>query len=242
MLEEVEGFILNETLYGDTSKIIHVFTRKYGLISIMCKGAKSMKSKLRVPTMKYSYVRFNIYYKKDKISSLVSADIINPLKLIKSDILLVSFLAYISDLTNQVIKQSNEYEKIYDIFINAILKMDKGIDPLVLTNIVEIKYLEFLGVLFNLDECILCGSKKDIITFDADKGGYICKKCHTNEIILDKKIIKLFRVYYYVNISSIENINILKNEKETISKYIDLYYDRYTGLYLSTKEFLKKLM
>ena len=30
--------------------------------------------------------------------------------------------------------------------------------------------------------------------------------------------------------------------KNTINKYLDLYYDRYTGLYLNSKDFLKKLM
>ena len=42
MNTEVEGFVLTETPYGETSKIINVLTRKYGLIGIMCKGAKSL--------------------------------------------------------------------------------------------------------------------------------------------------------------------------------------------------------
>ena len=121
----------------------------------MCKGAKSLKNRYRVTTMKLSYSRFNIIYKENKLSTLISADVINPLKTIKSDILLVSFLTYITELTNQVIKQSNNH-KIYDDFIKIILKLENGLDPVVLTNILEIKYLEYLGVLFNLDECVIC--------------------------------------------------------------------------------------
>ena len=41
MLQEVEGFILTETPYGETSKIINVLTKEYGIIGIMCNGAKS---------------------------------------------------------------------------------------------------------------------------------------------------------------------------------------------------------
>ena len=52
--------------------------------------------------MKLNYTRFNIMYKENKLSTLISADIINPLKLIKSDILLVSFLSYLTELTEQV--------------------------------------------------------------------------------------------------------------------------------------------
>ena len=241
MNTEVEGFVLTETPYGETSKIINVLTRKYGLIGIMCKGAKSLKNRYRVPTMKLSYSRFSIIYKENKLSTLISADVINPLKTIKSDILLVSFLTYITELTNQVIKQSNNH-KIYDDFIKIILKLENGLDPVVLTNILEIKYLEYLGVLFNLDECVICGDKKNIATFDPDKGGYICSNCLTNELIVDKKIIKMIRLYYYINIDSIKEIKVDEETKNTINKYLDLYYERYTGLYLNSKDFLKKLM
>lgn len=240
MLTEVEGFILTETPYGETSKIINVFTKEYGVIGIMCKGAKSLKSKNRVSTMRLNYAKFNIYYKKNKLSQLVSADIINPLKKIKTDIILISYLSYLAELTNQVLKQSNNLT-IYDDFIAAILKIEEGLDPLVLTNILEIKYLSELGVLFSLDACVICGNKTNIATINADKGGFICLDCLTNEVIVDKKVIKMLRMYYYVNIKSISALKIDDTIKNTINKFLDVYYEKYTGLYLNSKNFLKNL-
>ena len=211
MLCEVEGFILSETSYGETSKIVNVWTKKYGVIGIMCKGAKSLKSKNRVSTMRFSYAKFNIYLKQGKLSTLVSADVINPLKKIRGDITLIGYLSYLTELTEQVIKQNND-SLLFDDFINSILKIEDGLDPLVITNILEIKYLEKLGVLFNLDECVVCGSKNNIVTINADKGGFICLNCLSNEVIVDKKVIKMLRMYYYVNIKSITNIPLTKNE------------------------------
>ncbi len=241
MLSEVEGYILSETSYGETSKIINVWTKEYGIIGIMCKGAKSLKSKNRVSTMRFSYARFNIYLKQGKLSTLISADVINPLKKIRSDITLIGYISYLTELTEQVIKQNND-SSLYDDFINAILKIEEGLDPLVITNILEIKYLEKLGVLFNLDECVLCGSKNNIVTIDSDKGGFICLNCLTNEVIVDKKAIKMLRMYYYINIKSITNIKVEDNIKNTINKFLDMYYDRYTGLYLNSKNFLKNVI
>lgn len=241
MLCEVEGFILSETSYGETSKIINVWTKKYGVIGIMCKGAKNLKSKNRVSTMRFSYAKFNIYLKQGKLSTLVSADVINPLKKIRSDITLIGYLSYLTELTEQVIKQNND-SLLFDDFINSILKIEDGLDPLVITNILEIKYLEKLGVLFNLDECVVCGSKNNIVTINADKGGFICLNCLSNEVIVDKKVIKMLRMYYYVNIKSITNIKVEDNIKNTINKFLDMYYDRYTGLYLNSKNFLKNVL
>ena len=239
MLKEREGIIIREIAYGETSKIIHVYTNE-GVISIMCKGAKSLKSPFRATTLKFTYGRFNIYYKENKLSTLSSVDVINPLSKIKNDITLLSYVNYITELTTQVLKQTTD--NIYEDYINAILKIESGLDPLILANILEIKYLDYLGVGLNLDSCVSCGAKVGIITIDGDRGGYICNKCYQNEIIVDKKTIELLRMYYYVDIKSISKLKISDKVKNEINHFLNTYYDRYTGLYLKSKDFLKKLL
>ena len=238
---KVNGFILGETPYGDTSKIIKVFTKEYGLISMMAKGAMNVKSKLRSSTLKFTYGVFNIYYKEDKLSTLVSVDIINPLKKIKSDILLISYLSYLSELTSQVLKQTKEYDQIYEDFINTVLKLEEGLNPVVITNILEVKLLDYLGVGLNLTSCIMSGSKKDIVTLSSEKGGLICKKCYTDEKILPLSIVRTINMYYLVDIKSIDKISIPDNIINDINRFLTGYYDDYTGLYLKSKEFLKTI-
>lgn len=238
MLKEVEGIIVREIPYGETSKIIHVYTIE-GIISIMCKGAKSLKSPFRATTLKFTYGKFNIYYKENKLSTLSSVDIINPLSKIKNDLVLLSYLNYMTELTTQVLKQTTD--NLYEDFINAILKIELGLDPLVIANILEIKYLDNLGVGLNLDSCVSCGSKVNIITIDGDRGGYICSNCYQNEMIVDKKTIELLRMYYYVDIKSISKLKISDKVKNEINHFLNVYYDRYTGLYLKSKDFFKKL-
>ena len=240
MISEVEGLIVKETPYGDSSKIIQVLTKEYGIISIMCKGAKSMKSKLRSLTMRFTYGKFHIYYKENKLSTLITVDIIDNLTNIKNDITLISYMTYLTELTTQVIKQGNDSE-IYNEFINGILKINNKLDPLVITNILELKYLPFLGVGLNLDSCVKCGSTNNIVTIDGDAGGYLCSNCLIQERIVSSKTIKMLRMYYYVDIKSITELNISDEVKEEINFFLNKYYDRYTGLYLSSKEFLKTI-
>ena len=239
MLREIEGIIVREIPYGETSKIIHVYTID-GVVSIMCKGAKQLKSPFRAVTLKFTYGRFNIYYKENKLSTLKSVDVINSLSKIKNDITLLSYVNYITELTTQVLKQTSD--NIYSDYINGILKIESGLDPLVIANILEIKYLDYLGVGLNLDSCVSCGSKANIITIDGDRGGYICSNCYRNELIVDRKTIELLRMYYYVDIRSISKLKISDKVKNEINRFLNTYYDRYTGLYLKSKDFLKKLL
>ena len=237
---KIKRFIISEVPYGDTSKIINVLTKEHGLIGIIAKGSKSLKSKNRATTLKFTYAIFNIYYKENKLSTLIDAEIIDNLVNLKSDIILISYLNYLTELTNQVVKQGDDKE-IYAIFIKAIQLMDKGFNPMVITNIVEVKYLKYLGVFINLDSCFRCGSNKDIVTLSFSDGGLICKNCYHDEDIIDLKMVRILRNYLYVDLEKISKIDIDSNLVKKINLFLDLYYEQYTGLYLQSKKFLKNM-
>ena len=236
----VEGIVISETSYGETSKIINILT-KDGIIGCMAKGAKGLKSNLRSVTTKLTYGRFIINKKEDKLSLLTNVDVINNLNTIKKDIVKMSYSIYLIDLAEQVIKQ-NKNENIYNLLIETLEKVNDNFDPLSLTNILELKYLEYLGVLPILDGCAICGSKTNIVTLSGNSGGYICKNCRTNEKQVKEKTIKLVRMFYYVDIKKIDKLEISEEIKREINTFLENYYDRYTGLYLKSKHFLKDVI
>ena len=238
-MNKVEGIIIREKDYGDSSKIVDIFTKDYGIIGVICKGAKSLKSSLRSVSSKFTYGIFNIYYKENKLSTLKEVDVINNFKNIRKGIEKMAFSCFLMDLSEQVYKHKKD-NSIYNILINTLIKINDGFDMLVLTNIVEIKYLDFLGIMPNLDECSICGSK-NIITLSVNKGGYVCSNCRYHEKILDNKSLKLIKMFYYVDISKIDKLNISDNIKLEINEFIDNYYDSYSGLYLKSKKFLDNI-
>lgn len=241
MIREFEGIVVSETPYGESSKIINILTKDEGIIGVMAKGAKKIKSSLRVATEKFTLGVFNVYYHKDKLSTLVSADIIDPLLNIKTDIVKIGYLTYIVELAYQTAKQCRD-DAIYRILKSAILKINSGLDPMVITNILELKMLDYLGVGIDLDKCIKCGSSKGIVTISGDEGGYICKDCHRKEVVYDERTIKMFRLYYYVDIDSITDLKISEEVISNINTILTEYYDRFTGLYLKSKKFLKSVL
>ena len=239
MLEEVTGIVVSEHNYGEKSKIINLFTKEKGIIGIMVKGGRSLKSPLRSVTGKLSYGTFEIYYKKDKLSKLNEVNIINNFSNIKKDIELIKYASYITDLAHQVEKHKHDSE-VFDNLILALIKINEGINPNVITNILELKYLDYLGIKPELNSCSVCGSTK-ILTVSTSKGGFICTNCHTNEKIVDKKTIQVLRMLYFVDISKISKINLSEETKSNIDNFINEYYDKYAGLYLKSKKFLKSI-
>ena len=240
MIEKVDGIIISEVEYGETSKIINVLTKELGIIGMIAKGSRTIKSPLRSVTCKLTYGTFNIKYNKNRLSILTSVDILDNFKHIKIDIEKISYVSYLLELATQVIKHT-ESSEVYNLLISSIKKINEGYDPLVITNILELKYLEHLGVMPILDCCSVCGSTKSIATLSSHKGGYVCNNCLKNEPIVSEKTIKLIRMFFYVDIDKITKLDIGDKSKIEINNFLGDYYDRYTGLYLKTKQFIREL-
>lgn len=241
MLKDIEGIILKERDYGESSKILDVFTKEYGIIGVISKGSKKMKSTLSGVSTRLTYGIFHIYYKEDKLSTLTSVDVKDSFINIKNNVINISFATYLSELVFQVVKQSIKYDEIFDLFINSLLKINELYDPLVITNILELKLLSYLGVEPILDKCAICKRIDNIITLSSDKNGLLCKNCRTYEKIVDLKTIKYLRMYYYLDISKISKIEIDSKVKNEIDEFLTEYYDNHTGIYLNSKKFINDL-
>ena len=239
-IESIEGIILSETNYSESSKILNVLTKEHGLIGVMSKGSRNMKSKLRGVSRKLLYGTLHIYYKQNGLSTLIGVDVINSFSKTVMDLEKISYASFILDLAYQVSKQ-NDSEELFELLKDTLIKIEEGIPPLPLTNIFELKLLDYLGVSPNVDSCCHCGSTKQIVTLSSEQGGYICKDCYDNEPLVSEKTIKMIRMYYYVEISSISKLDVSDEVTKEINSFLDDYYDRFTGLYIKSKDFIKKI-
>ena len=237
---KVKGIIISDTNYSESSKILNVLTKEYGLLGIIAKGCRNLKSKLRSVSTKLTYGYFYINYKENTLSTLLEVDVLNDFKTIKTNLTKIGYALYLVDFARQV-EMENKDEQIFNILEAALVKIEEGFDPGIITNIVELKYLSFLGVRPELNKCSKCGSTKNIVTISGDSGGYICKNCYTNEYITDEKTVKLLRMFEFVDISKIKELNILDRNKKEIDTFLESYYLRYTGLYLKSKDFLSQI-
>lgn len=237
---DVDGIVLQDTNYSESSKILNVLTKEYGLIGVMSKGSRNVKSKLRSVSRKLIYGTFHIYYKENGLSTLIGVDIKNSYTNILSDLTSISYASYIIDLVKQVIKE-NDSPDIYDLTISTLNKINEGLDPLVLTNILELKLLDYLGVRPSIDNCSMCGNTEGIISLSSSNGGFLCKNCYSDDKITSEKTIKMIRMYYYVDINKITKLDVSDEVKKDINLFLDDYYDRYTGLFLKSRKFIKDL-
>ena len=59
-VKKIEGIIIRDVNYSETSKILTILTREFGLLSVMAKGCRSVKSCLRGVSGKLTYGYFYV--------------------------------------------------------------------------------------------------------------------------------------------------------------------------------------
>lgn len=239
MLIKIEGIVVSTVDYKESSKIINILTKEKGLIGVLAKGSKKLKSNISATSNILTYGNFHLKSRNNDMYTLTEVDVIDNFKIIKKDLVKLNYAIYLLELSTQVYRHDKN-NNIYELLISGLKKINDDYEPEIISIILELKLLEYLGIKPIIDKCVSCNTTKDIVTISSYKGGYLCKNCVNNETIFNVKTLKLIRMFYYVDINKITKIDVSNNIKKELSLFVDDYYERYSGLYLKSKIFLRE--
>ncbi|MDF2698542.1 MAG: repair protein RecO [Haloplasmataceae bacterium] len=226
----MEGIVLKNSDYQEKSKIIQLFTKEHGLIGVYLKGASDYKNKNYLIAQPITHALFNISYHAGGLSSSFTGDLLNSFSSIKSDFNKNVYVFHLFELLLKTLEQHIASEYLYDLLILVLTEInltDNILKIETLAMLLETKLLYFLGISPQIDHCVECGSIGNIVNFDVNKGGYVCKNCQdfrSRQFSLDTLF--LIRTLYYYNVLNINDM-ILPNEtniKELRLLLNDYYY------------------
>jgi DNA repair protein RecO (recombination protein O) len=243
MLQKCEGIVIRTTDYGETNKIVTFYTREWGKIGVMARGAKKPNSRLSSITQLFTHGYF-LVQKGTGLGSLQQGEIITSMRSIGEDIFLTGYASYIVELTDKCTEDKKPNPFHFELLYQTLNYMNEGFDPDVLMNIYEMKMLNVMGMYPILNQCSVCGSTDGLFSFSIREGGIICHRCLEKDpyhLKISQSTVKLLRLFYYFDLSRLGNISVKEETKAEIKKVISAYYDEYSGLYLKTKKFLSSM-
>ncbi|MDF2854398.1 MAG: recombination protein RecO [Neobacillus sp.] len=243
MLQKCEGIIIRTTDYGETNKIITLYTREWGKIGVMARGAKKPKSRLSSITQLFTHGYF-LVQRGTGLGTVQQGEMITSFRSIGEDIFLTAYASYIVELTDKCTEDKKANPFHFELLFQTLNYMNEGFEPDILMNIYEMKMLNVLGMNPILNQCSVCGSTDGHFSFSIREGGFICHRCLNKDPYHFKLLpatVKLLRLFYYFDLSRLGSISIKEETKAELKKVITAYYEEYSGLHLKSKKFLNSM-
>ena len=243
MLEKCEGIVIRNTDYSETNKIVTLYTREWGKIGAMARGAKKTNSRLAAISQLFTHGYF-LVQKGAGLGTLQQGEMISSLRSIREDIFLTAYASYIVELTDKSTDDRKPDPFLFELLFQTLHYLDEGYDPEVLKNIFELKILNVLGLHPILNQCAVCGSMEGQFSFSVREGGFICHRCLEKDpyhFKISAAAVKLLRIFYYFDLSRLGNISVKEETKAELKKVISAYYEEYSGLHLKSKKFLDSM-
>ena len=243
MLHKVEGIIIRTNDYGETNKILTLYTRENGKVALMARGAKRPKSRFASSAQLFIYGIF-IYHRTSGLGTLNQSDMIDSFKEIRSDLKITAHGAYILELLDKLTEDNVRNPYLFELVFQSLSFLNDGVDPEIITRIFETKMLEVAGVAPLLDRCTLCGNPESNFGFSMKHSGLLCNSCKDEDLYhleLHSSVLKLLRLFQYIDLKRLGNINVKQETKQQLKKLLELYYEEYVGVYLKSKRFLDQV-
>ncbi|APH04346.1 DNA repair protein RecO [Bacillus weihaiensis] len=243
MLQKCEGIVIRSTNYGETNKIITLYTRELGKVGVMARGAKKPNSRLTSVTQLFTYGTF-LFQKSSGLGGLQQGESIHSLRGIREDIFLTAYAAYIVELLDKSTENLEVNPFVFELLKQTLFYLDDEVDPDILVNIFEMKMLSVLGIAPQLDGCSICGNKDGTFHFSIRTGGFICHRCFEKDsyrIPISPTTVKLLRLFYYFDLNRLGNVSVKDETKIELKTVIKAYFDEYSGLNLKSRRFLDQL-
>ncbi|MBU5293999.1 DNA repair protein RecO [Anaerosalibacter bizertensis] len=215
MLVKSEGIVLREVKFEETNKILTIFSRKYGKITAMAKGALRPRSPLIASSQVFSYSDYN-FYKGKSFYHVNQGDIIDSFYPIREDMNRLLYGAYLLELVDSSTVEEVPSEKLFELLKKG-LKVLSSLNKDFLKFIIgfEIKYISFLGYRPYLNKCVLCGEDiNDTLKFSISHGGVICERCFKldpGSKKMDKRMLNYLKQLLYTSLDELDNIKIPKD-------------------------------
>ena len=188
--EKTLAIVLRVVEFSETSCVVTLFTRDFGKISALAKGARRPKSPFEAALDLLAVCRVVFLRKSsDALDLLTEARLERRFRAAARDLSRLYGGYYVVELLREMTDQHDPHPELFDAALAAIESLDNAakddaadVPATILT--FELAALRLLGHLPSLDECVGCGGSIDMsgrVAFGFLAGGVLCGGCRSGQ-------------------------------------------------------------
>lgn len=179
---KTRGIVIKEVSTGEADKIITIFSRNRGRISVMVKGGKRPKSKLASGSQMLCYGDYVLYSGKN-LYSMNSCEVLESFYEIRNDMERLTYAAHFMDIVMEIVQENQPTPKLLQLLLNSLHMLAKTEkDPELISRVFELRSLVISGYVPIVRSCISCGQAAvKFYSFSFEKCGFLCDRVKCSE-------------------------------------------------------------
>lgn len=182
-----QAIVIRSFNYGESDKILTFFTRDFGKLKGIAKGARRSKKRFQNVLGLFSHLRL-IFFDREGMGlvRVESADLLHPFPNIREDLKKIYYGNYYLELVDEMAGEREANSGAFDLLLSFLKALDTIPPEEDQVRMFEIRMLSLFGYRPQMTRCGLCRRDweelKDAATFfSLEKGTLICGLCSKSE-------------------------------------------------------------
>ena len=183
--EKTDAIMIRIVDFSESSCIATMFTRDFGKIGVMVKGARRPKSPFEsaIDLLTESRIVF-IHKSSDSLDLLTEAKLARRFRAATRSLPHLYAGYYLAELLDVLTHVGDPHPDLYELARETVIQLDELHDPLSLVIRFELNLLRLLGQKPSFENCTLCGGEipqQPRVPFGQLSGGVLCGKCRVGQ-------------------------------------------------------------
>jgi DNA repair protein RecO (recombination protein O) len=179
--EKANALVLRTIEFSETSLIVSLFTREFGKIGALAKGARRLKNPFESALDVLTHCRIVFLHKSSEALDLVTeARLVRRFRPNCGNLAGLYAGYYVAELLGDLTDENDPHPELFDLADETLAALATGETVHRRLARFELGALRFLGHMPSLDQCAECGKKIEMsgrIAFGGIHGGALCRDC-----------------------------------------------------------------
>lgn len=169
------GVVLRTIKLGEADRIITIATEGRGKVRAVAKGVRKTKSKFGARLEPLMHVSLLLYEGRE-LDIVTQVETIDAFRSVREDLDRLTQAMALLEAVDHVVQEGGENPRLLQMLLGALRTLEAGPAPLVVPAFFW-KLLAQEGFHPLLDECAACGEDNELVAFDLEVGGGLCRGC-----------------------------------------------------------------
>lgn len=181
MIYRTHGVVLRSIKLGEADRIVTLCTRERGKVRAVAKGVRKTSSKFGGRLEPISHVVLQCYEGRE-LDTITQAETIDAFRQTREDLDRLRRAISMLEAVDSVVQEDHPNPSLYQMLVSALRALDAQDSPLIVAAFYW-KLLRLEGLSPMLDRCVSCGDADQLVAFDLNQGGVLCRSCRTGMAI-----------------------------------------------------------